>query len=182
MADEKLAEKFAAHNQLGPINVLWMHLMTEGNESAAKIIWDKYLVNAPRLMFQRVLQIAREQKNEKLAESTISQLKTSKISEGAIGNAYSCLIDIQTINETPDKALATLNTAVKDVCLENINRTALMRLKEALEAQKKQFPYTIPEKKVKSINSSSTSSASSDDDVTPDRPETRPSKPSAEKD
>ncbi|XP_054742086.1 leucine-rich PPR motif-containing protein, mitochondrial [Anastrepha obliqua] len=170
---EKIAEKYAEQKQLGPVNVLWMHLLSKGDEAASKSIWDKHLSNAPRLMFQRVLQTAREQKDEKLAQAVISQLRESKISEGAIGNAYSCLIDIHTTGNNLDKALDTLKTAIKDICLENINRTALVRLKTALQEQNKEFPFEIPEKKSQK-NSSSSSSQSSDDDVTPKRPETRP--------
>lgn len=163
------------------MNVLWIHHISRGNETKSKELWDKHLSSAPRLMFQRVLQTAREQNDDKLAQSVISQLRDSKISEGAIGNAYSCLIDIQTAKGNADKALETLKTAVKDVCLEHINRTALLRLKSVLEAEKKEFPYSIPEKKTnnnsgKSLSSSS-SSSSSDDDVTPKRPETKPTKP-----
>lgn len=180
---EKLAEDYAKHNQLGPMNVLWMHHISKGNDVASKTIWDKHLSSAPRLMFQRVLQTAREQNDDKLAQNVITQLRESKISEGAIGNAYSCLIDIQTTKGNSDKALETLKTAVKDVCLENINRTALQRLKTALDAENKEFPYTIPEKKAGGkAQSSSSSSSSSDDDVTPKRPETRPTKPSQKDD
>lgn len=160
------------------MNVLWIHLISSGNETASKQIWDKYLSSAPRLMFQRVLQTAREQNDDKLAQSVINQLRDSKISEGAIGNAYSCLIDIQTGKANVDKALDALKTAIKDVCLENINRTALQRLKALAEAEKKEFPYAIPEKKAGKTLSSSSSSQSSDDDVTPTRPETKPTKPS----
>ncbi|XP_067623165.1 leucine-rich PPR motif-containing protein, mitochondrial isoform X2 [Eurosta solidaginis] len=169
---EKVAEKYAELKQLGPINVLWMYYLSRGDEAASKSIWDKYLSNAPRLMFQRVLQTARDQKDIKTAESLVNQLRDSKISEGAIGIAYSGLIDIHITDNNLDKALETLKTAIKDVCLENINRTALIRLKTALQKQNKEFPYQIPEKK--SQNNSSSSSQSSDDDVTPKRPETRP--------
>ncbi|EDW76611.1 uncharacterized protein Dwil_GK14571 [Drosophila willistoni] len=175
---ESLAEKFAGHNQLGPMNVLWMHLISNGQEVASKQIWDKYLSSAPRLMFQRVLQTAREQQDEKLASTVISQLRGSKISEGAIGNAYSCLIDIQTTKGNTDKALDVVANAIKDVSLENINRTALLRLKQAVEEKSQKFPYTIPEKKTKANDSSSSSSSSSsDDDVSPKIPETVPHKP-----
>ncbi|BFF96291.1 leucine-rich PPR motif-containing protein mitochondrial [Drosophila madeirensis] len=180
---QSLAEKFAAHNQLGPMNVLWMHLISSGQEAASKEIWDKHLSQLPRLMFQRVLQTAREQQDEKLATSVISQLRDSKISEGAIGNAYSCLIDIQTTKGKHDKALDVLANAVKDVSLENINRTALLRLKQAVEDNDQKFPYSIPEKrlsKADSSSSSSSSSDSSDDDVSPKIPETVPPKPGKE--
>ncbi|KAH8295864.1 hypothetical protein KR018_004809 [Drosophila ironensis] len=176
---QTLAEKYAAQNQLGPMNVLWMHLISSGQEAASKQIWDKHLSNAPRLMFQRVLQTAREQQDEKLATSVIAQLRDSKISEGAIGNAYSCLIDIQTNKGNHDKAMDVLGNAVKDVSLENINRTALLRLKQAVEEKSQKFPYTIPEKRTKAegSSSSSSSSSSSDDDVSPSIPETVPPKP-----
>ncbi|XP_001356649.3 leucine-rich PPR motif-containing protein, mitochondrial [Drosophila pseudoobscura] len=177
---QTLAEKFAAHNQLGPMNVLWMHLISSGQEAASKEIWDKHLSQLPRLMFQRVLQTAREQQDEKLATSVISQLRDSKISEGAIGNAYSCLIDIQTTKGNHEKALDVLSNAVKDVSLENINRTALLRLKQAVEEKDLKFPYSIPEKRVSKADSSSSSTSSSDssdDDVSPNIPETVPRKP-----
>ncbi|KAL7740091.1 hypothetical protein ACLKA6_000881 [Drosophila palustris] len=174
---EALAEKYAALNQLGPMNVLWMHLISNGQEVASKQIWDKHLSSAPRLMFQRVLQTAREQQDEKLASTVISQLRDSKISEGAIGNAYSCLLDIQTTKGNTDKALEVLGNAVKDVSLENINRTALLRLKQAVEEKSQNFPYTVPEKRTKAEDSSSSSSSSSDDDVSPKKPESVPQKP-----
>ncbi|KAH8271898.1 hypothetical protein KR044_009914 [Drosophila immigrans] len=175
---EAIAEKYAAHNQLGPMNVLWMHLITNGQEVASKQIWDKHLSNAPRLMFQRVLQTAREQQDEKLASTVIAQLRGSKISEGAIGNAYSCLLDIQTTKGNTDKALDLLATAIKDVSLEHINRTALLRLKQAVEEKSQKFPYTVPEKRTKAGDSSSSSgSSSSDDDVSTKIPETVKQRP-----
>uniref|UniRef100_A0A1B0ABF4 PROP1-like PPR domain-containing protein n=1 Tax=Glossina pallidipes TaxID=7398 RepID=A0A1B0ABF4_GLOPL len=176
---EKLAESYAAHKHLGPVNMLWIHFLSQGDIDRANNVWSKYLSNAPRLMFQRVLQTAREQNDEKLAQTVVDQLRGSKISEGAIGNAYSCLIDIQCSKGNNDKALEIVKTAVKDICLENINRTALQNLKAALEAEGKKFPYTIPEKRSKAMSSSS--SHSSDDDVSPTRPETRPPKPQNEK-
>lgn len=177
--DESLAEKYAALNQLGPMNVLWMHYISNGQEAQSKQIWDKHLSSAPRLMFQRVLQTAREQQDEKLAATVISQLRGSKISEGAIGNAYSCLLDIQTTKGNTDKAMEVLANAIKDVSLENINRTALQRLKQAVEEKSQKFPYTIPEKRTKAGDSSSdsSSSSSSEDDVAPKKPETTPQKP-----
>ncbi|XP_037957314.1 leucine-rich PPR motif-containing protein, mitochondrial [Teleopsis dalmanni] len=174
---EQIAEKFAKFNQLGPINVLWIYHISNGNETASKAIWDKFLSNAPRLMFQRVLQTAREQKDGRMVQTVIDQLRESKISVGAIGNAYSCLIDIQINNAEPEKALEALKTALKDVSLEHINRTALIRLKQALLEKKKEFPYEIPEKKSRHDSVSSTSSEDDDDDFSPKTPETRPQKP-----
>jgi hypothetical protein len=48
--------------------------------------------------------------------------------------------------EKYDDALVALKEAVKDVCLENMNRTALLRLQNALQKQGKIFPFEVPPK------------------------------------
>lgn len=161
----EIAVEYAQHNEIGPINVLWMHYFTKGDEANSKIIWEKYLTNSPRVMFQNVLKVARQNNDEELAYRLISYLKTSKVSEKALGTAFSCLIDIQTIKGSTDKALQTLKDAINDICLENINHTALKRLKLALEAEKKEFPYTISSKKSSKSNLNTSSSSSDDDTV-----------------
>uniref|UniRef100_W4VRN5 Putative bicoid mrna stability factor n=1 Tax=Corethrella appendiculata TaxID=1370023 RepID=W4VRN5_9DIPT len=161
---EVIAEKYIKHNIIGPMNVLWMYHFISGNESAADSIWNKHLQNSPRIMFQRVIHVGRERNDDQLISKLVSQLKTAKVSEGAIGNVYSCLIDIYCQKEKFDDGLQALNAAVKDVCLDNINRTALIRLKDGLEKAGQKFPFTIPEKISKSQESSSSSSSSSSDD------------------
>lgn len=151
------------------MNVLWMHHFVAKNMEESERIWKSHLSNAPRLMFQRVVTLAREKQDDDMIRNLISVLKQAKVSEGAVGNAYSCLLDIHTTRNEFDRALEALDEAIKDVCLENINRTALMRIKEGVEAAGKSFPHKIPKKKEKSDNqtgysSSSTSSSSSSDD------------------
>ncbi|XP_055858691.1 leucine-rich PPR motif-containing protein, mitochondrial [Episyrphus balteatus] len=175
---EELAKAYADKKQVAAMNVLWVYHSINGNEAAAKQVWDKYLVNEPRLMFQRILQACREKNDEQLARNLINQLSNSQITGGAVGNAYSCLLDIQCANEKFDKALEDLNVALKSFPIEHINRTALIRLKTGLEASGKKFPHPIPEKKNEkssdpisssdssgSSSSDSDSTSSSDDDV-----------------
>lgn len=45
-----------------------------------------------------------------------------------------------------DDALEVLKEAVKDVCLENMNRTSLLRLRNGLQKEGKTFPYEVPVK------------------------------------
>lgn len=48
--------------------------------------------------------------------------------------------------EKYEDALVALEEAVKDVCLENINRITLLKLQNGLLKQGKTFPYEVPVK------------------------------------
>jgi leucine-rich PPR motif-containing protein len=165
---EEMAEKYAAKGIIGPMNVLWVHHFIKENTDACNRIWDNHLSVAPRLMFQRIVHLAREKQDEKLIQRLIELLKQTKVSEGAIGNAYSCLLDVYATKEQYENGLIALDIAVKDVCLENINRTALVRIKAGLEKSGKDFPHKIPDRLLKQnddpLDSSSSSSSSSSDD------------------
>lgn len=158
---EQLAEKYAERGIIAPMNVLWSHHFVNENIEVSDRIWDKYLAKAPRLMFQRIVHLAREKQDDKLIQRLIVLLKKTQVSEGAIGNAYSCLLDVHASKEQFDAGLIALDSAVKDVCLENINRTALQRIKTGVEKSGKSFPYKLPEKTNKPTESSSSSSSSS---------------------
>jgi len=98
----------------------------------------------------------------------LTALKDTKVSEGGLGAVHSCLIDVHCLHEKYDEALNAIDNAIKDVCLENINRTALVRVKDGLEKAGKKFPHKIPDKKkVNAVDSSSSSSSSSSDDEPP---------------
>lgn len=153
------------------MNVLWIHHFINGHDDADKI-WNEYLVNTPRVMFQRIIETSRQKDNDQLIKKLINLLKTdTNITNGALGIAYSGLIDILASREDYVNGLAAIDDAIKIVSLENINRTALMRIKIGIEKSGKQFPYTIPEKRIFSTkgeeNSSSSSSSSSDDEPPP---------------
>ena len=165
---EQLALKYAAKGQLGPMNVLWSFHFINNNKETADRLWNEYLASAPRLMFQRIVHLGRDNQDHDLVQRLIDLLRNAKVSEGAIGNAYSCLLDIYSNKNDADACLKTLDISIKDVCLENINRTALMRVKECVEKAGKKFPHVIPNKapkNTKAENSSSSSSSSSDDEV-----------------
>ncbi|KAJ9586127.1 hypothetical protein L9F63_020226, partial [Diploptera punctata] len=163
---ENLALKYAAKGFVGPVNVLWMHYFAGGKEDAALELWNKYLSGSPRVMFQHILRRARDNKDENIVNRLIKLLKDIPISEGARGTAYSCLIDILVYKQKLDEALVALKEAVDQVCLENLNRTALLRLKQSVEEQGKTFPYLVPAKLSALDLSSSSSSSSSDEEAT----------------
>lgn len=97
-------------------------------------------------MFQRVVQYAREKKDESITQKLIDHLKTSKVTPGAIGNAYSCLLDVLVAKGKNDEVITTFEKAVKDVNIDYINRTAVLRVKEVFEKLGKEFTYKIPPK------------------------------------
>lgn len=149
------------------MNVLWMHHFVLNNVEASDKIWAKHIKDSPRLMFQRVMHEAREKQDAKMVERLIEVLRTTQLTKGAMGNAYSCLIDVHASKEQFELAYTVLVKAVKEVeDVECINRTAMIRVKEGLEkaGSKQKFEFEIPRKSKKDDSSSSSSSSSSDDD------------------
>uniref|UniRef100_A0A182S6H3 Uncharacterized protein n=1 Tax=Anopheles maculatus TaxID=74869 RepID=A0A182S6H3_9DIPT len=128
-------------------------------------------------MFQKVIQQARDTKDATLCQRLIDHLRESNVSEKGKGLIYSCMVDILVAKEKPEEALAALEQGLKVTCLENVNRTALRRLQDALAAKGKPFPLTIPAKNAKTAQDpSSTSSSDSDSESSSDE---EPSKAAA---
>lgn len=152
-----IAEKYAKHGQAGPMNVLWTYYFINGNDAEAEKIWNEYVKDAPRIMFQRVLQEARERCSEELAQKLISHLKSSKVTEGALGNAYSCLLDVLSTKKVNERVIEEFENAIKDVNINFINKTAVLRVKTIYEQLGKPFNYKIPSKADKLSSSSSSS-------------------------
>jgi len=93
-SDEQISLKYAAKGITAPVNVLWMYLFVKGQDAAAKKLWDEHLAGSPRVMFQYILQEAREMHDESIPRKLIALLQGTAVSEGARGNAYSCLYDV----------------------------------------------------------------------------------------
>lgn len=163
VSDTQIAKKYADKGIIAPMNVLWSHYFINNKEEDAEKIWQSYLQGAPRIMFQRVVQHCREHKDEDLIKKLIIHLKTSKVTEGAIGNAYSCLLDVLVTNQNDEEVVKSFQAAVSDVNIENINRTATLRVKEIYDKLNVPFNYKIPAKANKSSSSSQSSSSSEEE-------------------
>lgn len=107
------------------------------------------------------MQTAREQQDEELIKKLIDHLNISNVTEGAIGNAYSCLLDILVPKGKKEEVVAVLEEALKQVKIDFINRTALLRVKAVYDDLGKPFDYVIPPK----VNQKAQTSSSSDDDA-----------------
>jgi len=146
-----LANKFASINYVAPMNVLWTYHFINGNRKIADNIWQKHVKNSNQIMFQKVCQVARSTGNIKLAFGLVHHLADAeKVTSGARGIAYSCLLDcLCQANRHKDGYIALKEALDKKVSLEDINRTALVRLKQGLEEEGQMFPFNIPPKNCK---------------------------------
>lgn len=158
LTDATIAIKYAKRGIIAPVNVLWSHYFITNNETEAENIWKEYLQGAPRIMFQRVVQYSRETKDEALIKKLIEHLTTSQVTEGAIGNAYSCLLDVLVMKEKDGEVVTYFEKAVKDVNIDHINRTAVLRVKDVYQKLDKPFNFKIPPKSNKNSSSSASSS------------------------
>lgn len=140
------------------MNVLWAYYFINGDHAEAEHIWNTYVKDSPRIMFQRVLQQAREKNDEQLANKLIDHLKSSKVTEGALGNAYSCLLDILCSKQQNERVIEEFEKSVKGVNINFINRTAVLRVKDIYEKLGKPFNYKVPSKADKQSTTSSSSS------------------------
>ena len=143
-----LAVKFATIDYVAPMNVLWTYHFINGNSEIAESIWQNYVKNSNQIMFQKVCQVARSTGNTNLAFDLVRQLaEADQVTSGARGIAYSCLLDCLCISKRHKEAFAALQEALEHkVTIEDINRTALLRLKQGLEDEGEVFPIRIPPK------------------------------------
>ncbi|XP_037041039.1 leucine-rich PPR motif-containing protein, mitochondrial isoform X2 [Bradysia coprophila] len=162
---EKFAQNVAERGFYAPLNILWMNSIETGNLEQADRLMKTYLADQPKLMFNNTLKTARDRKDETIVLNMLKSLANSKISETALGAVHSCLIDVYCLQQKYDEALNAVNNTIKDVCLENVNRSSLLKVKEGLEAAGKKFPHQIPDKKKKNAADSSSSSSSDDEPV-----------------
>merc|ERR1712032_172747 len=146
-----LAQQFAAIDYVAPMNVLWTYHFIHGNPEVAEPIWQNFVKSSNQIMFQKVCQVARATGDIEMAFSLVNHLgEAAQVTSGARGIAYSCLLDCLYAGNEHRKGWEALQEALRaNVALEDINRTALVRLKQGLEESGERFPYQIPPKNAK---------------------------------
>lgn len=143
----EMALKFVNFGYVAPVNVLWTYHFINGRHDLAQPLWDQFVRTCPQIMFQKVCQTARSTANIDLAERLVKLLEDAVVTNGARGIAYSCLLDVLTRNKDFSRGLTCVNEGLQSgILLEDINRTALKRLKEGVEAMGVDFPYQVPQK------------------------------------
>jgi len=134
---------------VAPMNVLWTYHFIGGRHELATPLWDKYVKTCPQIMFQKVCQTARATLNPDLAQRLVNLLENAvTVTVGARGIAYSCLLDVLTARKEYVRGVQAVKEALESgIKIDDINRTALKRLKEGLEETTDQtFPFPIPKK------------------------------------
>ena len=83
-----------------------------------------------------------------MASDLVDLLHDATVTRGAQGIAYSCLLDVLSQRGEYGRGLQRLEEALqRGIKLEDVNRTALVRLKAGLEEDLDvEFPYDIPKK------------------------------------
>lgn len=151
----KLAHKFIELDYVAPMNVLWTYYFINGRHAEAEPLWHKYVKNCPQIMFQKICQTARSKGSEDMARRLVDLLQGANVTSGAHGIAYSCLLDVMTQKGDFQRALQALEEGVRQRGLntDNVNRTALVRLKNGLAEMglESKFQFEIP-KKIKNEN------------------------------
>ena len=87
--------------------------------------------------------------NPDLAQRLVNLLENAvTVTVGARGIAYSCLLDVLTARKEYVRGVQAVKEALESgIKIDDINRTALKRLKEGLEETTDQtFPFPIPKK------------------------------------
>lgn len=131
---------------MGPLNVLWTKYFIGNSDQKADEIWKQYLKDSPRIMFQKIVQTARELQDETLIQKLIEHLKISNVTEGATGNAFSCYLDVLIAKNKNEEVVKVFEKAVSEININTINRTAVLRTKEVFEKLGRHFNYSIPQK------------------------------------
>lgn len=145
-----MALKYAKRGIIAPVNVLWTYHFMKGNDQRAEQLWNEYVKDNPRIMFQKILQTVRENADDSLATKLVNLLKnSSSITNGALGNAYSCLLDVLTSQEKHEEVIKTFEEAIQHISVDNLNRTAVLRVKQVYEKQGKEFVQDIPQRRKK---------------------------------
>ncbi len=135
-------------NYVAPVNVLWTYHFINGDEEKATKLWQDYVKDCPQIMFQKICQTARSRGDAAMANRLVRLLQSARVTSGAQGIAYSCLLDVLVGRGEYEQAMGHLKAGLKQgVRLEDINRTALVRLKTGLEEKlTEEFPFPIPKK------------------------------------
>ncbi|XP_025193243.1 leucine-rich PPR motif-containing protein, mitochondrial [Melanaphis sacchari] len=167
---ERLHTKVSPHGYKIFANSLWSHFMLNKKfDEAFKIA--KELENEKFIQYRQLLSDIRSNNNIELGYKLLEVLpKFKETNQNAnLGIVYSAIIDSYVNQGNVIEASNVLDKALEKITLEDINKSAILRIKNNLESKGEIFKYNIDnlEKKTNFKNSnihSEDSSDSSDDE------------------
>ncbi|GIY09001.1 uncharacterized protein CDAR_296641 [Caerostris darwini] len=140
-----LAKKYKEQDQDFdlPITAVWAHCLTNEHYRKAEEFCKVFSVSA-HLVGRMVSKVAREKENVTMAMNYLSAIKDIDCQKKHKENAYGTLLDILVLKEMYDDAsLLVVEAQEKDINLEKYYRSTLVMLKNALQRERKNVPFTI---------------------------------------
>ncbi|XP_014249256.1 leucine-rich PPR motif-containing protein, mitochondrial [Cimex lectularius] len=157
---EEIEKVYRDKGIMGPTNSLWIYYMINGQKEKAEKVWENFKTS-DRFMFQPILSVSRQRLDVSLLDDLIEKSKTVSAGPSTFAVIYSCKLDIILKLNKEDEGNKVLSEALEFCPIEKINRNVLLKLKNMLEINGKEFKFVIPEK---SLDATRNSSSSSDSD------------------
>ncbi|GIY59995.1 leucine-rich PPR motif-containing protein, mitochondrial [Caerostris extrusa] len=138
-----LAKKYKEQDFDLPIAAVWAHCLTNEHYRKAEEFCKLFSISA-HLVGRMVSKVAREKENVTMAMNYLSAIKDIDCQNKHKENAYGTLLDILVLKEMYDDAsLLVVEAQEKDINLEKHYRSTLVMLKNALQRERKNVPFTI---------------------------------------
>ncbi|GBM05740.1 hypothetical protein AVEN_55834-1 [Araneus ventricosus] len=139
-----LAQKYLESNFDIPIAVVWAHYLIQGRCDEADAFYKSHSVPADKVDML-VMRTVRQQENVNLGMAYISVINNTDASKRCKERIYGTVLDVLVLKEMYDDAAALVVEAqAKDIDLEKHYRSMLITLKNALEREKKNVPFSTP--------------------------------------
>ncbi|CAL1261753.1 unnamed protein product [Larinioides sclopetarius] len=139
-----LAKRYLESNFDIPVAVVWAHYLIQGRYDEADAFYKSYSVQADKVDVL-VMRTVRQQENVNLGMSYLSVINNTDASKRCKEKIYGTLLDVLVLKEMYDDAAALIVEAqAKDIDIKMKYRSTLITLKNALEREKKNVPFSIP--------------------------------------
>ncbi|CAG7724718.1 unnamed protein product [Allacma fusca] len=162
---EALSQKCVDRTIYGLNSGLWYYYMKQKDFTRARDILVNKVQPGERIMFEEVVDQAKNNVDLELARELWEQLQNHvNINPSDRGYAASCLVDVLRSKGELNAALETLQLTLKQVQLKDFPNRVLIDLKTDLESKNLNFPYEILKKDKKRRGGRRRDESSSDSD------------------
>ncbi|GBN09287.1 hypothetical protein AVEN_73564-1 [Araneus ventricosus] len=139
-----LAKKYLECNFDLPLAVVWAHCLVNSNFEKANELFKTYSIPADKVDMM-VLKAVSQQGNIRAGQLYISAVNHLNARSRCKERAYGTLLDILVSKGRCDDAVALITEAKgNNLCVEKHYKSTLIKLKNALEGDRKEVPFTIP--------------------------------------
>lgn len=126
-----------------PLTILWSYHFNNGNDERANTIWLEHIRCQKTIAFKYITQKAIQTQNVQLAKKLVYVLESSLVSDEALSEAHSCLLDVYAANEQFEEGARVIDTLKHQNKLKFVQRDSLKRIRNGLAAVGKSFLYKM---------------------------------------